>query len=146
MPRFCSATVMVCTCANRRALAPPGRCGIDSAGAIAANDLLRFARRIFAFGVGRHVVPINPIVDFSPRLDAGGPEKSRSRALSHEELIKLFAVKLLLALCVRKSELLGVRWAEFDIEGDLRSGAIWHLAGSRLSTAPPHLPASALPH
>jgi hypothetical protein len=79
----------------------------------AANDLLRFARRIFSFGVRRLVVPVNPIVEFSPRLDAGGPEKSRSRALSHEELIRLFesiretesvggdnllAVKLLLAL------------------------------------------------
>ncbi len=55
-----------------------------------ANDLLRFARRIFSFGVRRQVVPINPIAEFSPRLDAGGPEKSRSRALSHAELIKLF--------------------------------------------------------
>ena len=114
-----------------------------------ANDLLRFARRIFSFGVRRQVVPINPIAEFSPRLDAGGPEKSRSRALSHEELIKLFeciretesfgggnllAVKLLLALCVRKSELLGARWAEFDLEGDLRSGPVWHLPAARTKT------------
>jgi integrase len=114
-----------------------------------ANDLLRFARRIFSFGVRRQIVPINPVAEFAPRLDAGGPEKSRSRALSHEELIRLFesiretetfggdnllAVKLLLALCVRKSELLGARWSEFDLEGDLRSGPVWHLSGARTKT------------
>jgi integrase len=75
--------------------------------------------------------------DFSPRLDAGGPERSRSRALTHEELITLFesirntpsfggdnllAIKLLLALCVRKGELLGARWEEFDLEGSVNSG------------------------
>ncbi len=64
--------------------------GVKHRAPTAANDLLRFARRIFAFGVRRRVVPINPIAEFSPRLDAGGPEKSRSRALSHEELIRLF--------------------------------------------------------
>jgi integrase len=114
-----------------------------------ANDLLRFARRVFSFGVRRGIVPINPIAEFSPRLDGGGPEKSRSRALSYEELIRLFesiretetfggdnllAVRLLLALCVRKSELLGARWAEFDLEGALRLGPVWHLPGSRTKT------------
>jgi hypothetical protein len=92
---------------------------------IVANDLLRFARGILSFGVRRQVLPINPVAEFSPRLDAGGPEKSRSRALSHGELIKLFeiirdtesfggdnllAIKLLLALCVRNSELLDSCW------------------------------------
>ncbi|HEY4339119.1 MAG TPA: hypothetical protein VGM97_04150 [Steroidobacteraceae bacterium] len=104
-----------------------------------ANDLLRFARRIFSFGVRRQVLTINPVAEFSPRLDGGGPEKSRSRALSHQELIGLFesiretesfggdnllAIELLLALCVRKSELLGARWAEFDLQGDLRVGPV----------------------
>jgi integrase len=114
-----------------------------------ANDLLRFARRIFSFGVRRQIVAVNPVAEFSPRLDAGGPEKSRSRTLSHEELIRLFesirktesfggdnllAIKLLLALCVRKSELLGARWEEFDLQGDLRSGPVWHLPGARTKT------------
>jgi integrase len=115
----------------------------------AANDLLRFARRIFAFGVRRRVVPHNPIADFSPRLDAGGPERSRSRALTHEELIKLFesirntpsfggdnllAIKLLLALCVSKGELLGARWEEIDLEGGIKSGPVWHLPAARTKT------------
>ena len=43
-------------------------------------------------------------------------------------------MKLLLALCVRKSELLGARWAEFDLEGDLRCGPVWHLPAARTKT------------
>ena len=112
----------------------------------AANDLLRFTRRIFAFGVRRRFVTNNPASDFSPRLDAGGTERLRSRALSFDELAQLFdklrdtpnfgednllAIKLLLALCVRKSELLGARWAEFDLDGGTHAGAVWHLPASR---------------
>ncbi len=97
----------------------------------AANDLLRFARRIFAFGVRRRFLLGNPAADFSPRLDAGGTERPRSRAFSRDELAPLFeemretpsfggdnflAIKLLLALCVRKGELLGALWEEFDLE------------------------------
>ena len=116
----------------------------------AANDLLRFIRRIFAFGVRRRMVSSNPAADFSPRLDGGGTERPRRRALSLDELAKLFekvretpsfgasnglALKLLLALCVRKGELLGARWEEFDLAGDLEGntplGAVWHLPASR---------------
>ena len=115
----------------------------------AANDLLRFTRRIFAFGVRRRYVLSNPAADFSPRLDAGGIERPRSRALSFDELARLFeairgtpnfgeenllAIKLLLALCVRKGELLGARWAEFDIDGETQAGAVWRLPASRTKT------------
>jgi integrase len=115
----------------------------------AANDLLRFTRRIFAFGVRRRLVTSNPAADFSPRLDAGGTERARSRALGAVELARLFekmrettnfgednliAVKLLLALCVRKGELLGARWAEFDLDGETTAGAVWHLPASRTKT------------
>ncbi len=115
----------------------------------AANDLLRFTRRIFAFGVRRRFVLSNPAADFSPRLDAGGIERPRSRALSFDELAQLFekirgtpnfgednllAIKLLLALCVRKGELLGARWAEFDLDCEIQSGAVWHLPASRTKT------------
>jgi len=116
----------------------------------AANDLLRFTRRIFAFGVRRRFVPSNPAADFSPRLDAGGIERPRSRALSSDELGQLFArtretsnfgeenllaIKLLLALCVRKAELLGARWEEFDLEGLSTSGAVWRLPAARTKTS-----------
>ncbi len=115
----------------------------------AANDLLRFTRRIFAFGVRRRFVLSSPAADFSPRLDAGGTERPRSRALSFDELAQLFeriretpnfggdnllAIKLLLALCVRKGELLGARWAEFDLDGGTHAGAVWHLPASRTKT------------
>lgn len=115
----------------------------------AANDLLRFTRRIFAFGVRRRFVLSNPAADFSPRLDAGGTERPRSRALTFDELTRLFeairgapnfgvdnllAIKLLLALCVRKGELLGARWAEFDLDGETQAGAVWHLPASRTKT------------
>lgn len=115
----------------------------------AANDLLRFTRRIFAFGVRRRYVLSNPAADFSPRLDAGGIERPRSRALSFDELAQLFekiratpnfgednllAIKLLLALCVRKGELLGARWAELDLDGGTQAGAVWHLPASRTKT------------
>jgi len=115
----------------------------------AANDLLRFTRRIFSFGVRRRMVPSNPAADFSPRLDGGGTERPRSRALNLGELAQLFekireapsfgadnglALKLLLALCVRKGELLGARWEEFDLDGIPPSGAVWHLPASRTKT------------
>lgn len=97
----------------------------------------------------RRYVLSNPAADFSPRLDAGGIERPRSRALSFDELAQLFeairgtpnfgednllAIKLLLALCVRKGELLGARWAEFDLEGVTQVGAVWHLPASRTKT------------
>ena len=109
-----------------------------------ANDLLRFARRILAFGVRRRVLTTNPAADFSPSLDAGGTERPRARALSQEELTTLFeamrkaptfggdnflAMRLLLALCVRKGELLAARWEEFDLEGETEAGAVWRLPG-----------------
>jgi integrase len=118
----------------------------------AANDLLRFTRRIFAFGVRRRIVPSNPAADFSPRLDGGGTERPRDRALSTDELVQLFhkiretdnfggdnllAMKLLLALCVRKGELFGAKWEEFDLEGRSKSGPVWYLPASRTKTGEP---------
>lgn len=115
----------------------------------AANDLLRFTRRIFAFGVRRRFLLSNPAADFTPRLDASGTERARSRALSTDELAQLFqkiretpgfgednllAIKLLLALCVRKGELLGARWDEFGLNALSPSGAVWHLPAARTKT------------
>jgi integrase len=111
----------------------------------AANDLLRFMRRVFRFGVRRHVLTINPVADFD-QSDAGGPERARKRALTVEELGQLFkalrdspsfgganllAVKLLLALGVRKGELLGAQWNEFDLDG---AAPTWRLPASRTKT------------
>jgi integrase len=119
----------------------------------AANDLLRYARRIFDFGVRRRVLVGNPAAGFTPRLDAGGTEKPRERALSSDELAKLFkamrrapgfggdnflAVRLLLALCLRKGELLAARWSEFELERKSAAGGpVWHLPGTRTKTGEP---------
>src|SRR5262249_35913397 len=51
----------------------------------AANDLLRFMRRVFRFGVRRRLLQSNPVADFD-QSDAGGPERKRRRALSRAEL------------------------------------------------------------
>lgn len=108
-----------------------------------ANDVLRWTRRIFDFAVKRHMTQHNPasVFDLS---DAGGKEEARTRALSRKELVLLFdamrtapgfshenllAVKLLLILAVRKQELTGARWCEFDLDG-----AIWHLPAERTKT------------
>jgi integrase len=109
-----------------------------------ANDVLRWLRRIFAFGIKRHILTVNPAAAFDLN-DAGGQEKPRDRALSREELVSLFAamraakgfsreneltVKLLLLLAVRKQELTGARWEEFDLDG-----AVWHLPAERTKTS-----------
>jgi len=117
----------------------------------AANDLLRFMRRVFRFGVRRHLLSSNPVADFDQQ-DAGGPERRRRRALSRGELEDLFkalraapsfggdnflALKLLLALGVRKGELLKATWDEFDFEGRPDTGPVWRLPGNRTKTGEP---------
>ena len=88
-----------------------------------ANDALRYMSRMFRMAVRNHWVERNPAADFD-LLDAGGDEVSRDRWLTTEELQQLavamkrtqnfgreneLAVWLLLALCVRKMELLSAR-------------------------------------
>ena len=109
-----------------------------------ANDVLRWTKRIFDFGIKRHVVMFNPASAFDPS-DAGGKEESRDRWLTREEIIQLFqvmremlgafsvenlyAVRLLLLLAVRKEELIAAPWSEFDLEN-----SVWHLPAERTKT------------
>lgn len=105
-----------------------------------ANDVLRWTRRIFDYGIRRHMLEINPTGAFEI-ADAGGQEKSRERWLTREELIQFFqamrmakgfsrenelTMKLILCLCCRKMELCGAPWSEFDLDG-----AVWHLPTER---------------
>lgn len=115
-----------------------------------ANDLLRYLRALFAFARRRHLINTSPVADFSTRLDAGGTEKSRDRALDRTEIATLLkairesetfgrenalAIKLLLALCVRKGELLAAEWDEFDLDGaDKKVGPVWRLPVERSKT------------
>lgn len=105
-----------------------------------ANDALRYLFRMFHFAVKRKWIDANPAYGFEIS-DAGGTERSRERWLNREELATLaqamretpnfgrlneLAVWLLLALCVRKMELLSAKWSEFDLEKGL-----WILQPSR---------------
>ena len=64
--------------------------GMKKRAPAAANDLLRFTRRIFAFGTRRRLVASNLAADLSPRLDGGGTERARNRELNLDELARLF--------------------------------------------------------
>lgn len=109
-----------------------------------ANDVLRWSKRIFDFGIKRQILETNPASPFN-LTDAGGKEESRDRWLTTDELISLFramramsgtfvienfyAVRLLLLLAVRKEELVAAPWSEFDLEA-----GIWHLPEERTKT------------
>ncbi|WP_428422648.1 tyrosine-type recombinase/integrase [Methylibium sp.] len=117
---------------------------IVSAGApTVANDARRYLHRMFHFAVRRKWIELNPVYGFST-FDAGGTEKAKSRWLTTKELNTLaeamrttpnfgrpneLAVWLLLALCVRKMELLSAEWSEFDLPN-----AVWTLTPSRTKT------------
>jgi integrase len=108
-----------------------------------ANDAMRYLFRMFHFAAKRKWAEANPVAGFDIS-DAGGTETPRERWLSHEDLKALardmretvifgraneLAVWLLLALCVRKMELLSAKCADFD----LRSG-LWKLESNRTKT------------
>lgn len=113
---------------------------VDGGAPTVANDALRYLFRMFHFAVKRKWIDSNPAYGFEI-ADAGGTEKSRERWLNREELVTLaeamrdtenfgrlneLSVWLLLALCVRKMELLSAQWTEFNMET-----GIWSLQPSR---------------
>ncbi|RYE81685.1 MAG: site-specific integrase [Oxalobacteraceae bacterium] len=98
-----------------------------------ANDALRYMVRMFRFAMRNHWIERNPAADFD-QADAGGVEIPRERFLTLDEIEKLarsmqttpnfgreneLAVWLLLALCVRKMELLSARWEDFDLDANV---------------------------
>lgn len=109
-----------------------------------ANDALGYCKQLFRHGIRLDLMPSNPADAFTVH-HAGGVERSRSRALSLQELKTVFrvfrensdqftrenylAVALLLVLGVRKGELIGAKWEAFDLEAGL-----WNLSGERSKT------------
>jgi integrase len=108
-----------------------------------ATDVLRWTKRMFDYAVKREMISYNPATAFDPS-DAGGKEESRTRWLTRAELARLLtlmktarrwahentlAVKLLLMLAVRKSELICARIEEFDLDA-----TVWHLPAERTKT------------
>lgn len=120
--------------------------GVVARGApVMANRVLSKTKAVFDYAIRRHWITQNPAAAFR-RVDAGGEEKSRTRALSEAELIKLFkalreagpvfntyylATKTLLVTAVRLSELIEAPWSEFDLESD---EPVWCLPQSRIKT------------
>ena len=108
-----------------------------------ANDVLRWTKRMLDYAIKRHIIQFNPASAFD-LSDAGGKEVARDRALSRDELVTLFeamrktkgfaslneyAIKLLLMLAVRKSELITARVDQFDLDN-----ATWRLITSDTKT------------
>ncbi|MGJ8670664.1 MAG: tyrosine-type recombinase/integrase [Oceanococcus sp.] len=94
-----------------------------------ASNCLRDLKKMFKFACKREWMENNPAANFE-LSDAGGRSQPRTRYLKSPELAELFrvvqaeprfgrinviALQLLLALCVRKMELLAARWDEFDL-------------------------------
>lgn len=109
-----------------------------------ANDALMYCKQLFRHAIKLDLRTTNPAEAFNVS-DAGGVEQSRSRALSLEEVEKVFlcfrknhnqftrdnylAMALLLALAVRKGELIAAKWDEFDFNKKL-----WHIPQERSKT------------
>lgn len=95
-----------------------------------ANDAMRYMFRMFHYAAKRKWTDANPVAGFD-LSDAGGTESPRERWLSYKDLVVLaenmretqnfgrineLAVWLLLALCVRKMELLSAKVDDFDLK------------------------------
>lgn len=108
-----------------------------------AAKALQLLKRLFDYAMTRHLIAANPAAPFGWR-DIGGKSGPRSRVLSRTELATLFktmretpnfpphvaaAVKLLLALGVRKGELLKATWDEFDL-----TEGVWRIPAERTKT------------
>lgn len=119
---------------------------VDRGSPVMANRVLSKTKAVFDYAIRRHWITQNPAAAFR-RVDAGGEEKARTRALSEEELINLLqsirevgpvfnsyylAAKLLLVTAVRLGELIEAPWAEFDLEAD---APVWRIPATRIKTA-----------
>ncbi|HFZ9214272.1 TPA: tyrosine-type recombinase/integrase [Salmonella enterica subsp. diarizonae serovar 61:r:-] len=107
---------------------------------VTANKVLQFTRRIFEYGIRRQMLEHNPAQRLTV-ADAGGFMRGRTRWLTREEITRLFqemsaakrfsrdnalAIRLLLALCCRKMELVSAPWEEFDLDG-----GVWYLGRAK---------------
>lgn len=106
-----------------------------------ANKTLRLLKNLFDHGIKLGVIDFSPAGSFK-LSDAGGTEKPRNRALKDEEISRLFramrhagaavsrenylTVFLLLALGVRKMELLKAEWKDIDL-----SRGVWLLQAEK---------------
>jgi integrase len=118
----------------------------DSDPPTTSNDALMYCKQLFRHGIKLGLIVTNPAEAFRVG-DAGGVEKSRSRALSIEEIESVFSsfrqnadqfvrenflfAAILVVLGVRKGELIASKWAEFELGSDI---PIWHIPKERNKT------------
>lgn len=108
-----------------------------------AAKALQLTKSLFNYAMKIHLVVANPATPFNWH-DIGGKLGPRSRVLTRDELVRFFkamrntpnfqahsaaAFKLLLALGVRKMELLKARWEEFNLDS-----SEWHIPAERTKT------------
>ncbi|MBM7038208.1 tyrosine-type recombinase/integrase [Vibrio ulleungensis] len=121
-----------------------------------ANKTLLYAKQMFNHAIKLNLTSYNPAQAFTPK-DAGGSERSRTRALSLSDIeyaFKIFreqhhiftrdnylACCLLLCLGCRKGELISTRWEDFDFEEAIWS-CIPNKRKSTQSTEPIDIPLS----
>lgn len=112
-----------------------------------ANDALDYCKQLFTTGVILNEIQNNPASALTPK-HAGGTETPSSRNLSFDEIETVLqvmrdnqnkfsrdnylAVCLLLALGVRKCELIAATWDEFDLEK-----GVWHVPEERTKNNSP---------
>lgn len=99
----------------------------DRSSGTQANKTLSILKQMFDFGVDRDLLQGNPITTVKKK-NIGGFEKSRTRALTFDELIQVFerlpklgvspqvtyALKFIALTGCRPIEVTGARWSEFD--------------------------------
>ncbi len=121
-----------------------------------ANKTLLYAKQMFNHAIKLNLTSYNPAQAFTPK-DAGGSERSRTRALSLSDIEYAFktfreqhhiftrenylACCLLLCLGCRKGELISAKWEHFDFEGAIWS-CIPNKRKSNQSTEPVDIPLS----
>lgn len=120
--------------------------GIKKEAPASAMAIHGTARRMFDFAIGRQLMLSNPAAAIPLRVI--GEKKARTRALSTGEIgtllrsldgargepVTIAAFPLLLLTMVRREELLGATWGEFDM-----SEALWTIPGERTKNGKAHV-------
>ena len=113
-----------------------------------AKRALETTGQIFRYAVASGYAKRNPAADIRPRDILKASQKTNYARIDAKELPHLLrqieiypgthvtrlAIKLLALTFVRTGELIGARWAEFDLEG-----ARWNIPAERMKMRTPHI-------
>jgi integrase len=97
-----------------------------------ARRLYEILSVVFAHGVAKHAVPVSPLAALKPSAILGERPEARPRMKLAEDELRAFlaaipglgrtnelALRILLATCSRKGELIGAQWKDVDLERGL---------------------------